>query len=169
MAANPPTTHGDIGTVKDALKTLLTGPDFERELVTVEARFGDGLTVPRVPGHEVKTSEREGVPAQFPTVEIVGEVSDPDQQVDYADLYGHAIAVIVWMNGDDEETVTKLVERYLLAVRKTIRSESLMPMIGCRPVVRGREQYGVVGRKSGLAHPFVKAGSISFTVATIEA
>lgn len=168
MSANPPALFGDIGTVKDALKTLTIGPDFERELVAVEARFADGLTLPRIPASEVRTSEREGVPAQFPTLEIVGESSDPDVQVDYADSYGHQLAAIFWATGDDEETVTKIVERYLLAFRRMVRNEALMPMIGCRPVVRGREQYGVVGRKPGVSNVFVKAGSISFTVATIE-
>jgi len=166
--ANPPTLFGDIGSVKAALKILVIGPDFERELVAVEARFADGLSLPRIPEAEVRTSEREGVPAQFPTLEIVGEASDPNIEVEYADAYGHAIAAIFWAMGDDEETVTKIVERYILAFRRMLRSETLMPMIGCRPVVRGREQYGVVGRKPGVSNVFVKAGSISFTVATIE-
>jgi hypothetical protein len=168
VAANPPPTYGDIGTVKAMLKTLLIGPDFERELVAVEARFPDGLSVPRLAESQVKTTEMESIPDQFPWCEIAGEGSDPDNEVEYADKNAHAISIIYWANGDDEETVTKLVERFLLAVRKTIRNETLMPLIGSLPVVRGREQYGVVGKKVGLAQPFVKAGAISLSVGTIE-
>jgi hypothetical protein len=169
MAANPPETYGDIGTTKDVLKTLLLGPDFERKLVQVEARFSDGLSVPRLAESQVKTSEMESVPAQFPWCEIVGQQSDPDNEVEYADKNTHRIDIVYWANGDDEETVTKLVERYLLAVRKMIRNETLMPRMGCLPIVRASERYGVVGQKPGLTHPFVKAGAISFAVTTIEA
>lgn len=170
MAANPPEQlFGDIGSVKEALKVLILGPDFERELVRVEARFTDGITVPRLAEAQLKTSETEAVPSQFPWCELVGEASDPDNQVDYADKNTHRITVLYWANGDDEESVTKLVERWILAVRKTIRNETLMPMIGNFPIVRATEQYGVVGKKSGLAQPFVKAGAITFHVSTIEA
>lgn len=169
MTAPAAPAYGDIGTVKAALKTLLTGPDFERELVAVEARFTDGITVERLPASQVKESEHEGIPGTFPTCEIFGTGSIADNSVEYADKNSHAISIMFWANGDDEETVTKKVERYLLATRKLIRSETLMPMIGCFPVVRGDESYGLVGKKSGLAQPFVKAGAITFTVSTIEA
>lgn len=168
MAANPPVLYGDIGSVKAALKTLLTGPDFERELVAVEGRFADGLTLPRLVDSQIKTSDMAGMPAQFPACEIVGERSDADNETEYADKNSHRLAVLFWANGDDEETVTKLCERYLLATRKLLRSETQMPMIGCFPVVRAAEEYGVVGKKADLAQPFVKGASITFVVTTIE-
>lgn len=167
MPANPPLLFGDIGSVKAAVQTILTGPEFEALLVACEARFGDGLVLPRVPLEAVKTSEIVGVPASFPWVEIVGERSDPDTDTD-ADTNTHRISVIVWMNGDDEETVTKLCERHILAMRSLVRGETLMPMIGSLPIVRGVEEYGVTGRKPDLAHPYVKAASITFAITTIE-
>jgi hypothetical protein len=160
---------GDIGSVKAALHTLLTGPDFERQLVEIEARFDDGITVPRLAAHQVKTAEHEGVPDDFPVCEIVGARSVLDNESEYADKHTHRLSIVIWANGDDEETVTKICERFMLATRKLLRSESLMPSIGCLPVVRDAEEYAPVGQKGGLAQPFVKAAAITFAVTTITA
>lgn len=168
MPANPPALFGDIGSVKAALKTLFLGPDFERELVAVEGRFADGLVLPRLTERMWKTTNAAGVPEQYPAAEIIGETTAPDNAVDYADQNTHQISVVFWVNDDDEEKVTKLCERYVLATRKMLRIESLMPMIGCLPVQRGMEEYGVVSRKPGLAHPYVNAAALTFFVTTIE-
>jgi len=50
-----------------------------------------------------------------------------------------------------------------------LRNETLMPLIGCLPVVRSLEEYGVVGQRKGVSSPFVKAAALSFVITTIEA
>ena len=163
------TLLGDIGSVKTAIKTLLTGPEFERLLVAVEARFVDGVTLPRVPASAVVTTALSGLPGQFPWCEIDGERSESDQASEYADRMAHRLAITWWAGGDDEETVTKICERYVLATRKLLRQprERLMPMIGCLPIRRGSERYGLIGTHA-LA-PFVKAGEFTCVVTTFEA
>jgi len=161
--------YGDAGTVKQAIATLLTGPTFERALVTVEQQYADGVVLERLSLGCVKTAELVGVPAQFPWVEIVLEETEPDVEVDYADKNSHALAIVYWANGDTEEIVSQRLERYILATRRVLRNETLMPMIGCFPVVRSVEEYGVVGRRENVASPYVKAAAISFVVTTIEA
>lgn len=158
---------GDIGSVKTAIKTLLTGPDFERELVAVEARFADGVTLERLPASAIVTTALSGVPGQIPWCEIDGERSESDPQSEYADRMAHQIAVTWWAGGDDEETVTKRCERYVLATRKLFRNETLMPTIGCLPIVRGSERYGMIGTHARA--PFVKAGEFTCKVTTFEA
>lgn len=163
-----PSRFGDAGTVKQAIATLLTGPAFERALVGVEQQYAGGIVLERLSLDCVKTSELVGVPAQFPWVEIVLEETQPDVQVDYADKNSHALAIVYWANGDTEEIVSSRLERYILATRRILRNETLMPMIGCFPVVRSIEEYGVVGRKKGVTSPYIKAAAISFVVTTIE-
>lgn len=160
---------GDIGSVKAAIKTLLIGPDFEYQLRRVEQRFVDGVTLPRVPESAISTTALAGLPAQLPWCEIDGERAERDAELDYADRMAHRITITWWAGGDDEEAVTKRCERYVLATRKLLRQETLMPMIGCRPIVRGAERYGLVGEGKGLTAPFVKAGEFSCIVTTIEA
>lgn len=160
---------GDVGSVKAALKVVMLGPGLEHELVKVEQRFTDGLPLERLTNEtQVKTSKLESVPEVFPTVEIDAERSIADNEFEYADKNTHVIEIIVWQSGDTEENVSKKVERYLLAIRKLMRSETLMPMIGGFPAVRVDEAYGLVGRKDGTG-PFVKAGAITVRLTTIEA
>lgn len=165
--------YGDVTTVKAALKTLLTGPEFEQACQGVERRYTHGLTLERLPAAQVKTTELVGEPPAYPFVEIVAGDSRAlalAQQGEDYQPFRHAIGVVFWVDGDDEETVTALAEMYALAWRQVLIGGLLSPLVPSKPVHVGREDSGVLGRKTSSAgRPFVKARVVECEIETHDA
>lgn len=163
--------YGDVGTVKEGLKQLLLGPLFVATVALVNQRFTDGITIEPLLESQIKTTDTHGVPSQFPLVELVARTeASPSEEADSsaADIITHEIDVLVWANGDDEESVGKLCERYVLAMRKAFKGASLMPFVANLPIHVSQGEYGVVGRNKDLARPFVKAAAVSIRLKTVE-
>ncbi len=161
--------YGDVGTVKAALKTLLLGPDFEAALTAVEQRFTDGVHLERVPDAQIATAELTGLRPPFPYVEMVAGVTSfrDGDQFEGAERADHVIALMWWADADDEETATKLVERYVLATRKALIGGLLAPLVPSFPVRIVKEELSpVTFRKEGTSRVWVKTKLIEIVVPT---
>lgn len=163
--------HGDIGTVKAAIKTLILGPDFDRALSDVEARFTDGLHLQRVPEAQVKTAEITGAYPAFPFLEMVAGRSVFDPETQEEGRAEHALLLIWWADADDEETATALVERFTLATRTMLlagyESALLTPLAAAFPVRLVREDLSpLTFRKPEMSRAWVKAKSLEIVVPT---
>jgi spore germination protein GerM len=158
---------GDVGTVKDALKTLLLGPDFEQALQTVEQRFTDGLHLERLSAAQVSTCEVTGTPPPFPYVEMVAGVSTFREQDEDREPADHAITLVWWADADDEQAATKLVERYVLATRKMLIGELLAPLVPAFPVRVVKEELSpLTFRKETTSRVWVKSKLLEIVVPT---
>lgn len=163
------TRFGDAGSVKAALKTLHVGPDFEAALRDVERRFTDGLSLDRVPPAQIVECEVTGVYPAFPYLEMIGRLTtfrDTDQEtgIERAD---HEIDLVWWADADDEQTATKLVERYVLATRKMLIGGLLAPLVPSFPVRVVREELSpITFKKDTTSRVWVKAKVLGIVVPT---
>jgi hypothetical protein len=160
---------GDVGTVKDALKTLLLGPDFEQALQTVEQRFTDGLHLERLSAAQVSTCEVTGTPPPFPYVEMVAGLStfSAESQDEDLETAAHGLMLVWWADADDEQAATKLVERYVLATRKMLIGELLAPLVPAFPVRVVKEELSpLTFRKETTSRVWVKSKLLEIVVPT---
>ena len=95
----------------------------------------------------------------------------PDSTVDE---YQHRLAITVTLGGDDEETITTQLERYLWVLRKFgqdhIDRDMPDPEDAVDLIICGDESYMplVRGQGTGTENPFLKGAYLEFFVTTIE-
>lgn len=124
----------------------------------------DGVTTP--PPYEIARTDKETFNG-FPAIELVatGSNSITDSS---AQVYRHRVVAQFTLTGDDEETLTVQVERYMWAIRQVARNSRVSPP-PWGPVDSGSEEYTLVEqRPTGLEVPFVKGGFIELFVETVE-
>jgi hypothetical protein len=160
----------DANSVALGLKAILGGPDHEHALLAVEAEFNDGVTLPR-PG-AIYNGEKADFDA-YPAYEVV--IAQSRKPSDDTPLfYVHDTDIYITHVGDHEETLTTLLQRMILAVRRMFdredRPTTLMPFVGNVPVAPGDEDFSPVGRPRNAASvgaAFIKTGVIRLRVGTI--
>lgn len=151
--------------VKRALKALLLA-ELPMKLQIADLAANDGIRTP-VP-FEIYTCDKQALDG-FPAIELVATNSSP--RVDsFAQVYEHRIAIGFTLAGDDEDTITTHVERYMWAIRHVCR-DTLMrgPETPTGPIDTGAEQYTPLDRTAGrVEEPFVKGGFIEALIQTVE-
>jgi hypothetical protein len=147
--------------VKRALKAALADrlPFF---LQRADLDAADGVITP-VP-YVIYTTEKWEL-AGFPAIEITVISSRPTQD-SHAQVMEHRVPVAFTLTGDDEETLTIQVERYMWAVRQVVRDLLLAPDSLCGPIDVGDETYTPLDNK-GTERVFVKGGWVELRVTTV--
>jgi hypothetical protein len=148
---------------KRKLKALIL-ERFENKAAQADADANDGVTTP-FPA-KIYTTEKMSVD-DYPAIEMVPDESNP-QGESLVEMYRHRIVVGFTLVGDDEETLTTQVERYMWVLRHLMRDTHVIPdPIG--PVDTGTEKYELMQQTPpGMEIPFVKGGVIEVFYTTIE-
>lgn len=156
-----------LSDVKAAVKDVLVA-DYPAVVAAVAAAFGPSAP-PVGPFAEVHTAEKATLGA-YPVAEILGDASTPeggDDGQQTAEVYRHALAILVSVLGDDEETVTLALELQTLALRRVLRHRLLAAVPSAASVVLGREDYAPTGRR-GPEGPFLKSSVLECVVTTYD-
>jgi hypothetical protein len=149
---------------KRALKALLIDR-LPGKLLQADLEAADGVKTP-VP-YETHTTDKNGL-GGFPAIEIIATSSSPKTD-SYAQVYENRVVVGFTLAGDDEETLSVQVERYMWAIRKIARDTLLAPDAIVGPIDSAGEQYTPLdNRPSGVEFPFVKGGYIELLMTTVE-
>lgn len=131
--------------------------------------IGDDVPLPTPIVFEVWLTDKADIGGP-PSIEII--VTDSVATSDsYAQVYRHRLVIGITIGGDNEEYITTLLERYLWAVRQTLRDAILFPPEHPQtaPVELGGEQYSpLVERPGTVESPFVKGAFIEVFVTTVE-
>lgn len=154
----------NIGAVKTALKAILLGPEYTDMLAQLAREFGDGIALP--PLEAAFTADKVTLPA-YPCVELIGDQTKSPDDSEAAESH-HRVEAWFWQCGDDEETITAQVERYVLALRRVLKNGSLMPYVGNFPILFPNEAYAPVGRGKGTPQAFLKYGILEVLIGTVE-
>ena len=155
-------TH--VTSAKIALKALLEA-QLPIVLAQADADADDGVTTP-LP-YEINRSDKTAA-GGYPAIELIATGSIP-QQDSFAQIMRHRVAVGVTVTGDDQETLTVWVERYLWAIRRIARDSLLAPTSLTGPIDSGVEEYSPLGSMDrSTENPFVKAGYIELFLTTVE-
>jgi hypothetical protein len=146
--------------LKQRLEAELPG-----QLAAADAAGNDGVTTP-VP-FEIHTTDKADL-GGLPSLELI--VTDSTPLVDsFARIYRHRLVIGVSIGGDDEETVSIQIERYLWCLRAIVRDLHVTPIEGTGPVDTGGEQYTPLQyRPETVELPFVKGAFIELFVTTVE-
>lgn len=155
--------------LKERLAAELPGKLAEADAVDpvyVETPSGPVL-VPTPPPAEIHTTDKADI-GDLPSLELI--VTDSTPTVDsFSRIYRHRVVIGVSVGGDDEETISKQIERYLWAMREVARDSHLTPIEGTGPVDTGGEQYTPLQqRPETVESPFVKGAFIEVFVTTVE-
>lgn len=140
--------------LEDRLPAMLQQGDSEAD---------DGVTTP--PPAEFHRTDVQGLGA-FPAIELLASPSVP-QGNSYAQILRHRVMVGVTLVGDDEETLTVQVERYVWAIRRVARDTALAPGCPTGPIDTGKEAYTPMVKRD-VEIPFVKGGWIELFIDTVE-
>jgi hypothetical protein len=134
-------------------------------LAAADMAAADGIVTP-VP-YEIHTTDKADL-GGLPSLELI--VTDSTPQVDsFVRIYRHRVVIGVTVGGDDEETISAQVERYLWCIRAIVRDLHLTPIEGTGPVDTGGEQYTPLQqRPETVEMPFVKGAFIEVFVTTVE-
>lgn len=156
-----------ITQAKRKLKSLLVAR-LPIELANADAVAADGVTTP--PPYEIHTTEKVDL-GGLPSLELI--VTDSTSIADsFSQIYRHRVVIGVTVGGDDEETVSTQVERYLWVLRKIARDTQLTDVseqYGTGPLDTGGEQYTPLQqRPETVESPFVKGAFIEVFVTTVE-
>lgn len=135
------------------------------ELAIADAIAADGVVTP--PPYEVHTTDKVTL-GGLPSLQLI--VTDSSPTVDsYVQVYKHRVVIGVTVGGDDEETLSVNVERYLWCLRKIARDTHLTPIEGTGPIDTGGEQYTPLQqRPETVENPMVKGAFIECFVTTVE-
>lgn len=149
---------------KRKLKELLAA-QLPPKLSFADAAVGDGITTPKP--FEIFTTDKFALEGH-PSLELI--VTDSTPQIDtIAQIYQHRIVCGITVGGDDEETLSVWLERYLWCIRSIARDTILTPVEGTGPVNTGGEQYTPLQqRPETVESPFVKGAFIELFVTTVE-
>lgn len=139
--------------------------ELPQRLLEADADADDGLKTPGP--YEIHTTDMMELPG-LPALELV--VLDSQPTVDsYAKVYRHRLAVAITAGGDDEETITLILERYIWAVRWIIRDLHITPIEGTSAADTGGEQYTPFQKRPDTTeYPFVKGVFMELFVTTVE-
>ena len=129
---------------------------------------GDGYRTP--PPFEIHTTDKKAL-GGAPSLELIATDSSNQKPGSAAQVYRHRIVVGVTVHGDDEETTSVWVERYIWAIRQMCRDTHLDPSRapGASAMDSGGEQYTpLASRPSGLEQPFARGAFIELFITTVE-
>ncbi len=158
------TTPGRIQSVtqvKAAIRDVLR-EHLPAMLQRADVEAGDGISTP-VP-YVIYTTEKWEL-SGFPAIEITVISSRPTQD-SHAQVMEHRIPVAMTLTGDDEETLTVHVERYVWAVRQVLRDRLLTDESHCAPIDVGAETYTPLDNK-GTERAFVRGAWVELLVTTV--
>lgn len=162
MNLTGPIAH--VTAAKRALKALLEDR-LPALLAQADLDENDGVTTP--PPAEIHRSDVSAA-GDYPAIELIATNSQALGDSN-AQVMKHRVAVGVSVAGDDEETMTAQLERYLWAIRRIARDTVLAPDSVSGPIDSGDEQYSPLGAlDNDLERPFVKAGFIELFLTTVE-
>lgn len=153
---------GDIETVKAAIAADLASSGFTDVLAAVNAEKNDGYTTPGPAA--VYDYERAALEA-YPAVELQGLTTtyEVDDDVKAAT---HQIAIVWTQVGDNEQTVTKDVERLVRATRDRLWRSVLGGQVGLAPMLVMSEDYSALA-PSAQGQPFMKGGRLIVAATTL--
>lgn len=161
-----------MNTITQAKRRLKARLDTHMAALLAAADVEADDEVTTTPPCGVFTRETFGT-QEYPCIEMVmqGSHKVPDST---ADEYQHRLAITVTLGGDDEETITTQLERYLWVLRKFgqdhIDRDMPDPEDAVDLIICGDESYMplVRGSGTGVESPWLKGGWIEFFVTTIE-
>jgi hypothetical protein len=142
--------------ILDQIPSVLAGAD---------AAAADGIVTP--PPYEVHTTDKADL-GGLPSLELI--VTDSTPTVDsFSQIFRHRLVIGVTVGGDDEETMSIQLERYMWALRKIARDTHLVPVEGTAPLDTGGEQYTPLQqRPETVENPLVKGAFLEVFVTTVE-
>lgn len=134
-------------------------------LLQADGVAGDGVQTP-VP-YEIHTTDKVDL-GGLPSLELI--VTDSTPTVDsFARITRHRVVCGVSVGGDDEETISVQLERYIWCIRSIFRDQHLTPIEGTGPITTGGEQYTPLQqRPETVEFPLVKGAFIEVYVTTVE-
>jgi hypothetical protein len=150
--------------VKTAIKDFLA-EHLPPKLAEADTEAADGVETP--PPSTIWCTAKQDLES-YPSIEII--VTDSRAQMDtMAQVMRHRLVVGFTILGDDEQTLTTQVERYMWAIRQVLRDTQLDPPYGTASLDTGGEQYTpMLQRPQGLEATFVTGGFIEVIVQTVE-
>lgn len=155
--------------IKRGLAVALMSAAFLATLDELAAEFADGLVVP--PLRSVKRAELKQV-TDLPAAEIQGVRSIPLGDGPWTSSYEHITAVRFFVSGDDEERITEVVERYVLASRRFFSQApgDEMRLAAWLPgsTVAGLEDYDPIMQLKDPEPTLVKVGLIELHTRTVQ-
>jgi hypothetical protein len=164
--------RGDMEDVKHEIALLLgsksagaNGLTMGQNLTAIDAEKADGLLTP-APA-TINETERTGNPSNgFPWVQLIG-LETPYNQDDGPTLQEgtHAVAIVFLQVTDDEELVTKHIERLVKAARLTLWGTTFGGGINAAPAQVLREDYSDLAPTKDNA--FLKGGRLFVAVPTL--
>ena len=142
------------------------------QLAAADAMSADGVRTP--PPYEVYLTDKHDL-GGYPSIEIIVTDSTPAPGQSFAQIYRHRLVVGVTVGGDDEETISTQVERYIWCLRQVFTSgglannDGVSPPDGIAPVDVGGEQYTPLQqRPETVESPFVKGVFLEVFITTVE-
>jgi hypothetical protein len=165
---------GDLETIVAAIAAALSGPVFADLLAAVDIalnlRDADGNVIATPAPAAVYGYERAELEA-YPAAEIIGVETVYDPQADEA-AGTHRIGIDWTQLGDNEQTVTRDVQRLVLATRLFFRRNLIAEAavaLGIGPVLIESEGYGRLARAETAGNPLVKSGHVVLAVSSWSA
>lgn len=152
---------GDVESVKAVIATIAGSTVFSDQLAAVNAEKNDGYTSAGLAA--IYDYERAEIEA-YPCLEIVGltETYNPDEDVKDDTI---RVALIFTVVGDNEQTLTKDVERLMRTARDVFWRSVLNGAVGAAPVTVETGDYSELTR--GQNQPFMKGGRLILAVPTL--
>lgn len=155
-------TNDSITAVKVAIQELLLSLEFTAVLAELAA--GEAMAGPAV----VYRHERRMPPEQFPSVELLGIASTPQQPDSSVQAYNHTLDVLWTVAGDDEASLVRHAETLILATRRiSFRQTLMLPGGTAASMIPGPEEYGPLMQSTRTAQPLVKGARIRLVVPTV--
>lgn len=161
---DPTQPLGDVESVVEAMASALRSTSFTDILAAIDARLDQGQELPRAtPGPAAVYGYERATPEAYPCAEVVIVQSEIDEDADEAKST-HRITIDWTVVGDDEEVVTRDVQRLVLATRLGFRRGVLDGMRAIGPMTIQFEDYSRL--EQGRDHPLLKGGRVMFSPVT---
>ena len=135
------------------------------QLLLADSIAADGITTP-MPAEVVTTDRTElnGLPSLMVLVTTSSPVPNTSSQT-----YRHRCVVGITVGADDEDNVTALIERYVWATRRVLRTNYLPAKHLAGPIDTGEESYSpLLQQPDTIEFPFVKGAYIEVFVTSYE-
>jgi hypothetical protein len=155
----------DLEDVNDELRNELLSEAFRDKLIEVYARKAVEIPIENVTTVYVSAKFNAET---FPHVELVGDIDRNTSENDSAIDISHEIMLFFHARGDDEETVHRMVSRFLCAVREYFFEKKFLPRLGAVVTVGDNNHSPFVAEGLYAGRPFIKSGTIQLSVRTID-
>ena len=155
----------DLEDVNDFLRDILLSDQFRTKVVEVHGRKLVEVPLDHVANVYVSAKFN---PETFPCVELVGDIDRNNGEETAAIDVTNEILLFFHARGDDEETIHRIVTRFLTAVREFFVEHDTIYRLGAKVTVGDSNHSPFVAEGMYSGRPFIKSGTIQLYVRTIN-